>query len=466
LIGIIIRLQVYVHNRSFFIDEANLARNIIEKPIDGYFSSLNYEQYAPPLFLVETKLMTALFGKRDYIFRIIPLLSGIGTLILLFLILRNWVPESSIGLCYSLALICFSTLFIRYHTEFKQYSSDALVALLLLYLAWKEKDTQRFDKYQLLLWLIWGAVGLWYSMSLVFILPAIFCCFYYWTKDKQLIWLVLGWGSSLALFYLILLRTDVGDSNIQNHFDQYFFSANVFSAVAWKHNFLLFADILKQLTDKTAISIGLAVLLLVSGYWTLFNEHKAKFMMTFLPLCLLILASILRVYPCAPRLILFILPILLIVVCYGANALWSYSNVIVRVGLAVLLILSVVNKKGYRHLYEKMEFEDVKSAMEKLVEAKPTNEPLWVHHEAVPAFLFYNNLSEQAYDIKGYKLGHWELPVSEYMQPNNAKTLQWLMFAHTPTSEVKKLVSTIDSSYKLIKIYQFERAALLEFSFE
>ena len=51
-----LKISQYLEARSLFIDEANLARNIAEKGYLTLFSNLDYEQYAPPIFLVLSKL--------------------------------------------------------------------------------------------------------------------------------------------------------------------------------------------------------------------------------------------------------------------------------------------------------------------------------------------------------------------------------------------------------------------------
>lgn len=54
--GIILRLHVYLSNRSLIIDEANLARNVVEGNWLQFLQPLKYEQYAPPIFLCLSKM--------------------------------------------------------------------------------------------------------------------------------------------------------------------------------------------------------------------------------------------------------------------------------------------------------------------------------------------------------------------------------------------------------------------------
>ncbi|MEL6987995.1 MAG: hypothetical protein AAGK97_09200, partial [Bacteroidota bacterium] len=61
-LGIFFRLYLFIQNRSLMIDEANLARNIVEKSGLEFFKVLDYQQYAPPLFLQIQKYFITLFG--------------------------------------------------------------------------------------------------------------------------------------------------------------------------------------------------------------------------------------------------------------------------------------------------------------------------------------------------------------------------------------------------------------------
>lgn len=57
-----VRLSIYTQSRDLFIDEANLARNLYEKECVALLGVLDYEQFAPPLFVLSTKLNAQVFG--------------------------------------------------------------------------------------------------------------------------------------------------------------------------------------------------------------------------------------------------------------------------------------------------------------------------------------------------------------------------------------------------------------------
>jgi len=84
--GIILRLRQFFFFRSFWLDEAGIALNILRKNFFELTKPLDYNQVAPYGFLILEKIFVILFGTDDYVFRIIPLISGI-LLILFYLYL-------------------------------------------------------------------------------------------------------------------------------------------------------------------------------------------------------------------------------------------------------------------------------------------------------------------------------------------------------------------------------------------
>jgi hypothetical protein len=66
IFGIVIRLVQYLNNRSLWLDEVNLALNIINRSYSELLNTLDYNQAAPPGFLWIEKLVTQLLGNNEY----------------------------------------------------------------------------------------------------------------------------------------------------------------------------------------------------------------------------------------------------------------------------------------------------------------------------------------------------------------------------------------------------------------
>ena len=77
VLGIVLRMQQYIANRSLWHDEANLALNLVNRSFGGLTQPLDFDQGAPIGFLLLEKLFIVLIGSQDYVLRLIPLLSGL-----------------------------------------------------------------------------------------------------------------------------------------------------------------------------------------------------------------------------------------------------------------------------------------------------------------------------------------------------------------------------------------------------
>src|ERR1700730_13625855 len=81
-LGALLRLALYLRNRSLWYDEALLALNILHRPFAGLFGTLDYHQGAPVGFLLLEKLATKIGGGSEFALRFMPLLFGIGAWLL------------------------------------------------------------------------------------------------------------------------------------------------------------------------------------------------------------------------------------------------------------------------------------------------------------------------------------------------------------------------------------------------
>ena len=132
-VGAGLRLYFYLLNRSLWFDEALLALNLSGRSFAELLQPLDYNQSAPLGFLLLQKTLISLLGNRDYWLRLIPLLAGLSSLPLFYLTARRFLRPAAVQVV--LWLFALSPPLIYYSSECKQYSSDVLIALLLIWLA-------------------------------------------------------------------------------------------------------------------------------------------------------------------------------------------------------------------------------------------------------------------------------------------------------------------------------------------
>jgi len=430
LVGVFIRVKILIQNRSLFIDEASLARNLCEKNYVDFFSPLSYEQYAPPLFMVESKVLVQLLGNYEWAMRLIPFFAGLGSLWIFWLLLKEWVASPVVRL-YGLSLICFSFLSIRYATEFKQYSGDAFLCLAFVWLAWKDRATT-WNWRKCIVWAIMGGIGIWYSMPLVFTLSGV-GLFFLWEHKRS--WLricgvIMIWLLSFSIYYSLILQNDIGSDYLESYFQHYFLDVLSLSPKVWTNNLRLFSDLFRNVTDKTAISIGFGIISFIVGTYHLVTHKRSDAILLLVPFLTFLGACIFHYYNLMSRLTVFILPILTLIICIGLDRIWSTCNQWVKAILLLLMVLGIINKKGLDYLGKDMTFEEIKPCLEVLSQSIEPSDLLIVDHEAKPAFEFYRRDYAEKFEFPSEILiGSWDTDISSIID-SRAEEAIWILYSH------------------------------------
>lgn len=457
LFGIVLRLIVFGQNRSLFIDEANLARNIVEGDFSAFFQVLNYDQYAPPLFLCISKCFTFLFGVHEWSLRMWPLLAG---MLSLWLLLRISEKLNLTGLACLIPVtwMAFSALFVRYHTEVKQYSSDAMISLLLIYLIIRsdvfQPETGTFHPPASSFYLSWGMLGVfapWLSMPSVFILFGIGCFvgIQFWRAGAQrslLFWvlILLSWLVSFAIYYLLILRLDLDKDVLVDYHSQFSFPINWFDAAAWPQAGGVLKSILRSTFGYTFLAYVLGGLGLTWGLWVMYRRSSPLLWIIGLPILTSWIASAFGYYSLIPRLTLFFIPLLYLIF---AHAFQELENISVRLqnrewSLRYLLLIPIIVllplQKGQTYLWSPLEIEELRPILVQLNEEIRSPKPVYINHEAGPAFAFYQEL---------HHLQPYLKQIDEYIAPWDAYPAAWLENLPAEEKEVWLLYSHLISTY-------------------
>lgn len=394
-LGIVLRIAVYLQNRNLIIDEANVARNLYERGFIALSSSLSYEQFAPPLFLWVLKSITAIFGFSEYALRGYSLFAGIATLFLM----RNLLKEiGNRQYWYPLLLIATAYIFIRYSSELKQYMSDAMVTCALMLLALRTSITESKAGIFIFKWFLAGSVAIWLSMPSVFILAGVGV--YYLLQcirqdyNKKLL-LITGvgilWLGQFLFYYFIVLQQQVNSDYLQNFHHNQFLDLK-----DWSHDWEIFSQLFTVPGGYTAIAIVFNVGLFLLGLITLLMHDKPKALLLLVPFLGLVLAAILHQYALVPRLILFILPVILVVLGYGFEMIMLVKQSFLRYIFILVALFCVVNNIRHTLTYN-AERERITTVLTFVQENGIRGTDLYVHHGAVPGYIYYTQISPAAH---------------------------------------------------------------------
>src|SRR6185503_8477862 len=133
LAGFLLRLRQYLTGRSLWLDEAMLALNIVNRDYGDLFQPLDYDQGAPIGFMLVEKTFNLIFGRNEFSLRLFPLLIGLASLWIFYLLLKR--STSGAGFWVALTLFAFNPRLIYHSSEVKQYILDVAVTIGLLLIA-------------------------------------------------------------------------------------------------------------------------------------------------------------------------------------------------------------------------------------------------------------------------------------------------------------------------------------------
>lgn len=380
LLGVILRLRQYLANRSLWLDEAMLALNIIHKDLGGLLGKLDYEQGAPLGFLLLEKLAVTLFGDGERALRLLPLLASCASLVLFYFLARQILRSP--GLLTALALFALSPTLIYYSSEVKQYSTDVLFTVLLLYLF--TRYSSRITNYQLL---FTGLLAPWFSHPAIFVLAAIGLTLLIQNRRSPLPTLAMGagWLVSFGILYIVSLRGLSGNEFLRDYWQEYFHQNPLAALLGLFPNpggLTAFAPLL------------LAVMLLGAGI-LLARQSKAAGSLL-LVFVFAWVASWMQLYPFAGRMILFIVPLVYIFLATVVDLPWNISprprflSPLLALSLAGFLLYTPLLVSTERFISPKYP-EHIRPAIAHLnVNLKP-GDTLYVYHWALPAFRYYAN---------------------------------------------------------------------------
>lgn len=438
-LSLLCRLAVYWQNRSLFLDEANLARNIAERSFAGFFTPLDYQQYAPPLFLVLEKISYGLAGASEWALRFWPLVMGGLALYGFYLILRKTVGTDLPAL-FVFYLFAFSQVYIRYGTELKQYSTDMAVSVGLLlaaleYPPLKNRGIRR--------WILLGSIAVWLSMPSIFLLAGIglyFLCRYYSgepsVKLSRLLLMGGMWLLQFGIYFFLILSSDLQKTELLRYHQPYFWPLWPDEWADWQQIGFLSKSLLSTLIGHTFPAIVLGVIGLGSGGITLWRrQEKGRLLLLIVPVLLSLFASGLGRYSLIERLSLFLMPLLGLLTALGLTALWKQSPLWVRT-ILVLAGLSVLPlRKGLEYLVYPLKYEEMRPLLLELGPQLKAGDYLWVDQYAQPAFEWYTRYDPVAgpwVELKPRLIyNRWDgRAAAELPATLDSTATVWLLFSH------------------------------------
>ncbi len=333
MLGVLLRLALYLSQPPLWGDEAMLAASLREPPW-SWLSGLRYDQTAPFGFLLLSSAVVRVFGEGLLTLRAIPLLAGIASLPLFWALALKTLPRAWASI--ALAFLVLSPPAVYYSAEAKQYSLDLLVAIaLLLSVSRLPLDARARNRAQGL-----GLLGILFSQSAAFVLAgsALWLGF---QREKNAFRLAVSWAAAAAIG--AWGYTHATGASTKAFMQRYWEPAFLPSALDWP----VLGRALEGLMGRI-VGMPLPWLAVGIAAWGIIRSRPRTLAPFLLPLGLTVLASLARWYPFSPllssprgaRLFLFALPGLILVLTHGLKHLGRHGRV------AAILLLALLGYRG------------------------------------------------------------------------------------------------------------------------
>lgn len=436
LLGMIVRLRAYFHNRSLWFDEALLANNIIDLSFVELTGVLPNNQAAPVGFLFLQKILVVGLGTSEYVLRLWPLLAGLLSL-LLFYRLSQKLLSAEFALV-ALAFFVFCQPHIYYSTEVKQYSTDVLAAILV----WGSTVQVLENKSQRYLWqhISLGVLLVWFSQPVVFVLAASFSALSlqaYQEKNstlaKYLLCIGSCWAASFLIYFFGFLKPSIANNDLQDFHTAYFMPLNIFAKTSWEWYanawFSLFRNPVGIFFKYLGGSVGLV------GLFVAFRQRKIWLVLLLFPVGLAFAASALHQYSTIPRLLLFAMPGLVLFLVKSLAWFYQLCAQKMRFGKYFgALLIAVILLQGVLDTIHKLAtpeaVEEIKPLLAYITKHKKAEDLFYLYPYTAPQFAYY----KKRYGLENLRVFEgtspfedWQADLARLPAPTQRV---WLLLSH------------------------------------
>lgn len=461
----LLRLIQWVYNRALWVDESMLALNIVESDYLALLQPLKYFQVAPILFLWTEKFMIGLFGDHEISLRLFPLLCGMASLYLLYRITLEISGSKTAGILL-LVLAGFSRQLVFFATETKQYSSDLLIACMVLFTLLT--TTTWIARRRYFWFLLLGLTAIFLSnISIILISSAAAWIFLQQLKDRKFVygpWMVIMMlFAAFSTYYYWFIHGHPSSDAMEGFWTDHFLPSNPISISFWKwlvQHFIANYASLSGFNNHTPFVIRLITgsLLAVSaiyGSYRLIKEDKKGILLLLLPVVIHLAVSALHLYPFNGRLILYLTPGLFIPAAIGIASVVSTTGFRVipyTAGLSAALFI------GYSFFWMPVRQEETRDCIVFIKQHDAESRNVYAFRASIHAVNYYHR---EQYEIEKGRLDStfqlsYGRSISELRSYLKENSPAWVIVSHQEADEK----AVLDSSNAIImKSYRTNGAA-------
>lgn len=467
--GIALRLYMFLLDRSLWFDPALLALNVVEKNYLALFGPLENIQMAPAGFLIASKFIGSAFSYSEFALTLLPLLFGLGALILFLCLCIELFGRSVAPLAFIPFASCSTAVF--YSSEFKPYSSDLFFSVCILFVAHRVMK-ERFSGPWIAAFGMVGLISVWFSNTAIILLAgtgiALVLNIPKQRNPKSLGSLIIAetviFTHYIALYFL-QIRPATPEAQFRNFADYFapIFPLSIKTWSWWYHALVGYAEYPLNFhgygiwLSLAALAIGLA-----AAYGAKFR--RAAMHLFLFPAAVLLVLSILHLYPIPTgqddihsRLVLFTIPIAFILIASGINAFAKLfpKSILITAILGALLIYPSIKHLAFSAGFIRQEMRPLVAYFNRHYSPEDT---VYVYEGAVPAFRFYTRNKSIRYD-QGTTMAAGDLP-KDLSRVMSGKRI-WAIISHDYSNNHDVIKGELETRHGPVFCKEFPGAWLL-----
>lgn len=415
IIGVTVRACLYLQNQSLWLDEAFITENITSKGYLELCGVLLYGQSCPIGVLWLIKLATT-FHLSEYTLRLWPFIAGAVSPFILTWGIWQWSRAyAKTAMVAGLASIALPL--VLYSAQVKQYSTELLVASIMLYFVLLPPK----GKTEIFIYLVIFPLFTLLTYTGIFMIFSL-CIFRWYNTKKFLTTLALSVPCLLSsgVIYYLQTKAFAGRPDLMQ------FWAHGFPPASWEALIWFPIKLVELMGFPSGLNFEWAVAtIVVIGYWKLPMEQKLYIAATIFAATI---AATLRIYPIEGRTALYLYPPILLCLVTGLGLIPWKAQIIVAVLITMtstkeIIVRSVLGiRTHYTYANTALPVQEIRPLLEKLFEIKE-NEDIFVHPSALAQFKAYQTLlgrSDKFSIMSGTYIG-WGISSIPIPTPSNAK---------------------------------------------
>ncbi|MGA3066598.1 MAG: glycosyltransferase family 39 protein [Tepidisphaeraceae bacterium] len=447
-IGALLRVYRFMQERGVMHSEAVLCYNILTRDFAGLFRPLESDQASPVGFLLMQKCSTLLLGGSEHALRLVPLLAGVLALPLFYRLAKSILTPR--GALLAIGFLAFAEPLVRYSAEGKQYSTDVLWTIVVVWMALR--TVKRADLIRLG---IVGAILIWFCHPILFVLGGAGLTLA-WDHLRRKQWPLLkidlaigaAWLASFAINYFAISHAYTGSSYLTDYWDNQNAFAPLIPKTAqqwmWYPRTLRLAlefpvGIAPGGNPKAAWILWVAAAGFVAGCLLMIRRQGRMLRVIAGTLLLALAASGLHKYPFGERLILFTAPLLIIPLALAIDALPSRP---LRLIAAALFFIYPIYMQAKYAIHRPVLY-DAKPAMAYVKTHWQTGDGLYLPWESAVLGGYYLHTQPDFAIPDAHPIRRDDLPAAadraqaytQDIQPLLGRPRVWIVFSMDPLRE-------------------------------